>query len=83
VVPADHRRLNGAIWRFQDIHQSLQALIGIYDRYRELEGQDPQTLASILTWMEDQMQELLTSTRHGQIAVEAGIRCGENYLIKQ
>ena len=76
------------IWRFEHIHQSLQGLIGIYDSYSELEGHDSRTLAGILTWIEDQVQELLTrkrvkSIRDGQVAVEAGIRCGENYLIKQ
>ena len=76
------------IWRFEHIHQSLQGLIGIYDRYSELEGHYSLTLAGILTWIEDQVQELLTRKRvalirDGQVAVEVGIRFGENYLIKR
>jgi hypothetical protein len=84
---ADHRRLNAAVWRFERIHQSLWGLIGIYDRYSEIEGRDSRILADILTWMEDQMEKLLTrkkvtSIRDGELAVEAGIRCGENCLTK-
>jgi hypothetical protein len=88
VALANHERLNAAVWRFRSIERSLRALISILDRYKDLEGRDSQTPTDTLTWMGNQTQKLLThkrvaSTRDGQIAVEVGIRCGENYLIKQ
>lgn len=79
--------MNNTIQRFIYIHQSLQALIGIYDGYRA-KGNDSQTLTDILEWMKVQTQNIcfrkrMTSDQDGVNAAEVGIICGETYLIKQ
>jgi hypothetical protein len=65
----------------------LGAFTGIYDEFKSLQAHNPQTLADISAWMQDETQEILQnwfmdSNGDGQMVVEVGLRCGSLYLIE-
>jgi hypothetical protein len=66
----------------------LQALTGIYSEYGKFVGRSELVLKDILKWTKDQVLRDLYSKRmmskiDGMRVADAGLVCGESYLIEK
>ncbi|KAK5357242.1 hypothetical protein LTR11_011518 [Exophiala xenobiotica] len=80
--------LNHAIQYFQSMDQRLQARIGTYTVYGQVVDGSELVLNDILKWVKDQVlrdlcSKHMNSKADGMRVAEAGLVCGESYLIEK